>query len=79
MHPKLPGLKVSQGARTEKEEEDFMYELKPYFLDLSFDSLASLTILKSRKLLCFSHIHMFRMILSNAGKHKCVGQNSVQN
>lgn len=55
-----------------------MYKLKLCFLDLSFGSLASLTILKLRKLLCFSSVCVFRMTLGNAGKHKCVGQNSAQ-
>ena len=75
---KLPGLKVSQDARAEEKERDFMSKLKLCFLDLSFSSLASLKILKSRKLLCFSSVRMFRMSLGNADKHKCVGLNSVQ-
>lgn len=76
MHPKLPGLKISQGAREEKKEWDFMYKLKLCFLDLSFSSLASLTILKSRKLLCFSSVYV-RMSWGNSGKHKGVVQSSV--
>lgn len=46
-----------------------MHKLKPEFLHLSFGSLASLAILKSRKFLSFSHVLMFRMTLGNAGKH----------